>query len=978
MKKEKILLSLLGIGLMLGINPIVASANYTETRGNITYTYNNNDELISAKFREIQLVADPGGSATQKYSPKVAYHEANLTRYISSDLYGQKYSYLLPDGYYHQDLVENKSYSSVETTCKANQNTSSGNNFKVYSQKYISGDYCADANYTTGGSMSYRGKPGEWRILGYNSYGSSSVENPVFPYDWTVKTYPNKYPWLTGMGNINPYDSPSWSIYKKRALQGAMNLYGLTGSVDSWVDKFTLQTDPLNDTPIFKGRALFYIKGEPKYFYRTIHAPTNPSLTRDLSITKFEVLYGDEVIGLFTRDSNGKEYYDVRANLSSENTYIFRVTVKNSTDADMDSSQLKVQLGYALGNNANASDQSDWFSKDIEKFEVTGKKLKKGESITLSRKVTVSNLTNGSYYRATAVIDKNHYTRKTPDSVDKSNDWAKLVFKVDNGDIKADSVQLIDESGNVVNHAPVPGNKYKIRYNYTYTGLNRTYDFNLTFTNTVTRTLNNGSTDTYKKEVSYKISQLVNRSSYDCHIAYYEYNNKSYQYYYCYYIKRGDKFSIETPYMVFETPKVETTSTLHQNSLIDTNPYNNTTKATFNDTYDIIVSNVRIYPKTEMPTTFPAKLKVGIKYDVTVNVPSYVSSYETDIVTQINSNTSFIDHVKKGLNKDITREIEITVNGTASLPATVHVNKPSNTNQRIWESNYNNNQASTTGTINPDGSNGNLVVKSPENPNNGGCTLSGVNNYVGFSKEHNINNYNGNYIGTPLYKGNNYVVSNGGFYKYGAGNSYNSTKNYNESYKIEQILFKSKLTTDLGLGADGWIDLKSNVGQIKAGYGYDLKIIVNYNTNAITTQPNIIQNPSNPLVNQGKNPNSVSSSTSSGTFVTNRNVMANVPKDIYVRTQDGKVLSASGIYGTTKAFTSREISNDNTGIKVEYTLINNGKIYIDESTKDGKFNITVFTPNVSGISGQNLCDKTGVDIEVKGSMLDDNNDHIVQ
>ena len=145
---------------------------------------------------------------------------------------------------------------------------------------------------------------------------------------------------------------------------------------------------------------------------------------------------------------------------------------------------------------------------------------------------------------------------------------------------------------------------------------------------------------------------------------------------------------------------------------------------------------------------------------------------------------------------------------------------------------------------------------------------------------------------------------------------------------------------------------------------YYIRLASNYNTNAITSQPNIVQNPANPLKYHGNDPKNVPS-TSNGTFVTDRNVMANVPKDVYVKTSDGKVLSASGIYGTTKAFTSRELSNNNNGIKVEYTLKNNSKIYIDEATKDGKYGLSVFTPNVSGISGQNLCDKNNVQIEVK-------------
>ena len=953
MKIEKITLLVLGVGSIFALSPKVVNAYDEERQGNLIYHYDG-DELKKITFAGEQLIADPGGSATSYYTPRDKYGaNTNLSKKIYTDKYGQKFIAYLPDGYSLSSIQEHQGYADVDTRCIMNTTGKQGNHFKVYYQRYQTGgnftngsNSCNMDNYIYGGSMSFDGSAGEWRYYGYNSYGRAVVGNPTFSDDWPVKTYPNEYPWKEGWGEHqeNPFDYAGYNNAKTKAIASAMSIYGLTGSDDTWKSRLSLKTNPYTDTPVFMG------KHKSGRYYRQAHARTEETLTRDLSITKFEVLYGNEVIGIFTRDSQGNVIYNTKKNLASENTYKFRITVQNSSDADMDSNQLKVQFGYAIGSNANLSDSNNWFANDTDKFNFTTNKLSKGQSTTItSGDIKVTNLTTNTAYRATGVLDKSHFTRRVPDSNDKSNDWSALFFQVDNGNIRAVSTQLIDEQGNVVNHAPIPGVKYKIRYNYEYNGPDRNSDFTVDINNTVVRTLNNGSTDTYKQTVS---KTLYSPSD-------------------------GTTFYVETPYILFETAKAQTSSTLVQNPLIDSNKNDNSTSANYSDYYDIKVENVRIYPKTEMPTTFPAKITVGIKYDVIVTAPSYVPYFEVDVVTQINSNTSFVDHVKKGITKDITREVEITVNGTGSLPATVHVNKPADTNQRIWESDYSNNQGSTTGTVNSDGSNGNLVVKSPENPNNGGCTLSGVNNTVSFNKTHNINNYSGSYVGTPLYKNNSYEVSTGGFYKYNGNNSSDSTRSYNESYKIEKILFKSKLTSDLGLGTDGWVDLKNVTGKIKAGYGYDLKVVVDYKTNAITAQPNITQSINNPLANHGRNPNSVAS-TSSGTFVTNRNVMANIPKDIYVKTPDGKVLSASGIYGTTKAFTSRELSNDNSGIKVEYTLINNGKIYIDEATKDGTYDLSVFTPNVSGISGQNLCDKNSVQFQVKGSMLDDNNDHIVQ
>ena len=51
---------------------------------------------------------------------------------------------------------------------------------------------------------------------------------------------------------------------------------------------------------------------------------------------------------------------------------------------------------------------------------------------------------------------------------------------------------------------------------------------------------------------------------------------------------------------------------------------------------------------------------------------------------------------------------------------------------------------------------------------------------------------------------------------------------------ITHIFFRSKLTKDLAGGGDGWVDVLTapgREGKIKAGYGFELKLQTNYNTN---------------------------------------------------------------------------------------------------------------------------------------------------
>lgn len=56
-------------------------------------------------------------------------------------------------------------------------------------------------------------------------------------------------------------------------------------------------------------------------------------------------------------------------------------------------------------------------------------------------------------------------------------------------------------------------------------------------------------------------------------------------------------------------------------------------------------------------------------------------------------------------------------------------------------------------------------------------------------------------------------------------------KDYNEQYKITNIYFRSKWSKDTK-GGDGWVDLlNGGTAKIKAGYGFEFKVLVNYKTN---------------------------------------------------------------------------------------------------------------------------------------------------
>ncbi|MFY4781569.1 hypothetical protein ACOTVE_09180, partial [Campylobacter jejuni] len=166
------------------------------------------------------------------------------------------------------------------------------------------------------------------------------------------------------------------------------------------------------------------------------------------------------------------------------------------------------------------------------------------------------------------------------------------------------------------------------------------------------------------------------------------------------------------------------------------------------------------------------------------------------------------------------------------------------------------------------------------------------------------------------------------FYKYIPVSSYTDNRNQDESYKITDVLFKSKVTEDHNWGNNGWVSMLTDSGhaQVKAGYGYELRLKVRYRTNALSNQPDQYLN-----------------GDESGQSVRPLNVAPNLSKDVYFETPDRQILSASGIYGTHSVFKADVTSFGKDHLDVEYTMkpVNTlgitapGRVYVGENTPNG-------------------------------------------
>lgn len=224
--------------------------------------------------------------------------------------------------------------------------------------------------------------------------------------------------------------------------------------------------------------------------------------------------------------------------------------------------------------------------------------------------------------------------------------------------------------------------------------------------------------------------------------------------------------------------------------------------------------------------------------------------------------------------------------------------------------------------------------------------------WTGYVWSHSVYDSKGNYDGEHTHYDKNWR------YEY-------PTVSFYERHQVDKVLFRSKTTTDK---QGGWVDLLSTKGKIKAGYGFELKVVTSYKTNTYNDTPKPYDNGfwSGRHVSPG-----YSWVDSSARMKITMPMVDDMGKPIALEL-DG---SQSGSwYNTT---TTYELE--------PRTVINvpERKVYINENTRDGNYNVRIETEPFYGspdkpYTSRRLCDIKNVTIEVKGSYLDDLKTHIVQ
>lgn len=831
----------------------------------------------------------------------------------------------------------------------------------------------------------YEGKYYEWRFLGYTPDGEP-VGNPYFPDDFsTGGDNWNKKDWQTvdfdvtnsllSRTDYDDYDlSTKKGWVKDYIFPVNPKLRHSNLSVDKdaewYASRLSFRSNPDDTTAIAEGWHNYpdrvwssskrkYVN-QAHYYYVTFvgKPPAKPNL-RLVTYKVYDKVSGD-LIGQFTRSaSNSSDVTETSSIFKNSKGTVFEVirgrkytieaTVKNMNDqqglSSHDTTHKPVTLDYmyAVNDTAFKTNEYDaeWNDGQGAKPTTTTASIKYGSSASFKFDMTVP-YTADQYFKFASAIPIGFYVDGDNTNVD--DDTSGLTFAVAKEDMAIkDQIDVIDLQGNAVSHV-VPNQPYSLRF-YVSRPLGSpvgdsknpddnpfaTVDVKVTDNGTVkkqlvgvaTATLNQGKTVEVivPNAIIPKTSQLsIDAKIDDIHEAYGQN------------LANGNDGWIHRD--VKTNVNISVANASATPSVITLPSGASTDKQSIAFNFTVTNSNVEKQTKS-----IPYVIKKGttVLASGEVSVPPNVPTPETVYVPNV--------PVYKG---DIDFTIEV------------------NPTPRKWYEFVN-------GTSNPYKDNVDTATVSADNPKFPVCTVPNTQNT--WKTTYTIYDWTG-------HTNKVYIKGYGWFYWDVVDTWKTSTKqvSHYEKYYIDKILFRSKLTDDKQGTQQGnsttWINLLdptySSYGKVKAGYGFDLKVIARYETNVYTASPKPWTSGANgravsPSWTYTDVPNLVGMTMpfkdKSGSFV----------KYTLVGTRSGSWDNESQEY--VMPLQNSKFAKDN--------KLNTNEIYVNETAKDGTYTIRIDSLPFYGNTGKPstkklLCDSKNIAVSILGSNTDDLKTHVTQ
>ena len=767
-----------------------------------------------------------------------------------------------------------------------------------------------------------KGGEGESRYLGYSANGSS-VLNTYLPLDGSsskVWSDWSKYPFDNNVfaTSSNAYFKPTKSDYdndvalKRKAIERLLNdmpELKKVGNVDSWMNRVSLRTNPITEAPIFE------VTRDNGLGYAVIALPTPAEFNRNVSLVEMRietVIDGKTYVAaqMKRNDNDGNvtvsfgQYNGKTIELEQGEKYKLKIVLKNTSPS-------RVSLtgsNYVSYNGTEYSHGSDLGYGKTQTIEIPYQAPNQATD-TLYAKVGPSYGANNQQYQ---------------------DDDASLTIKLKakpKGDLKVVKAELIEVKTNQAVKYPVQGMEYYIKYYTKYEGekMPDIFDINL-----------RAEINTYQPSVS--TGSLINKivtTTLDSTPATTELTN-------------GKEIVFQSGKFVATSSKITTSYTVlppDYKYVINQNKGNDTGSATFMENFDIVVKpgSLEIQPDNYPGGDYCKPLV--IKYQVAYNAPT-------------------------GHNYSEAQKVKVAFNVGGKLAETT-IQVYANQGYKEYSYTFNN------GCVNS-GSGTNVPVSLIVNPYHTIHESTYNNNKL--QKDWVKKSYAKDYCSTRSREKNEwtqkyYIMSveeaalGPDLDKFVGQETISIAQK--ETFKISSVQVYSKYMKDKNMGSNGWVELLNSDGSrnsivpiIKAGYGFDMKITVEYETNAFTTESSRI-----------------------GTLPKNktlyaRHVPITIEDDFYLALKKAGssdvVISAKG--GNNQGGTTVKVSSSSSGSatskqKFVYKFEN---VKISEKTPDGTYQFALYTKPVVGVIDKTtgtstgiLCDFLNVSFKVNGSVYDD-------
>lgn len=605
--------------------------------------------------------------------------------------------------------------------------------------------------------------------------------------------------------------------------------------------------------------------------------------------------------------------------------------------------------------NQNSLDYSTSLNPTWQRVTLNDTQIRANKDNVFGAKLNVPDVDDDMTFDINAQLDKQLYQDSFDMLFDSTGNTAKNTLKiiVDRGNFGAESTELIDEQGNVVRD-PVPGNRYKIRFNYRYLSDN-----------------NRDARRNTTLQVNYQLgrqmvgSPIHGRDESRALTAHARDSNgnimKTFK------PKHNTVYSFDSDYHYFETAQFDAMSDIVVGlERYDLDTSDNKLTKDWSSFYDIAVENVRVVPNDTVNTQDQVA-EMLVQFDIDYMTPAHIKDLgqNVEFLVDLDGETVLVnEHIRKGKNRNISIPIEIPLEGNVDrvLEARVLANPDRKVYEEdVYSANRPNNIGVGTGQVKND-------IVQPHYDSNRQETWT---QYV------HENNWSGSQLNYRTFSNNLQRT----FLRFTSKDNPRSTSRFNlfENYQIDSVRFRSRLTRQRELGNDGWVDLMQEDGYIKAGYGYELEIDVSYNTNAMDQ---IFEN-------------SMSANGTTGRWSRPQLSEPLLQDNVYIEMQDGHIRSVQGDGGTEQALRVKDKSENNGKTTWTFEIDGGtilgaptvGRFYIGEDVADGRYPLTVFTPKIRGVNGKQINSTNALEyllydsandlgINVEGAASDDITDHI--